>query len=323
PAFGPGDIISELIAGFARLDSWQVSCGSKLHASDGDIQIAKTTTEFSLIERIGLAIGVPAEAECVDDRIRGNPCPPEFAVTNANGIVAVTRDACAAGGRQTGLDSVGRIPAKEVEFGHERVSVVHVVIEFSESEIVVIGAWNLAEEAGQKCVDRVALRRSGGAANPLLRRSVDDTSLHIAVDHRELPVSYIRCEEVEELVLDDCPADGAAAFHPLFGRVKTGERVVRIEAGAAEVVETGPVNGVGAALRHRVDDAAHGAAVFRREIVGDNLKLLYGVRSQLGLYTGASGVLVIELFGIVVAVQQESVVARNTPKAQEAEGCIV
>ena len=96
-----------------------------------------------------------------------------------------------------------------------------------------------------------------------------------------------------------------------------------IEAGAAQEVERAAVKVVGAALGHRVHHAAHGAAVFRRDIRRHHLKLLHRVRRDLRLDARAAGVLVVELLGVVVAVEQERVVARHAAEGQQAESGVV
>ena len=199
------------------------------------------------------------------------------------------------------------------------------VIQPGETEIVIVGARDLAVKARQQSVDGVALRRSGGRAAPheSLGGGVDHRRRHIAIDHRKAAIGEIEVDKVKQLVLDDRAAQAGAAFHALLGWNEGREGVAGIESSAAEKVETVAMQLVGAALGDGVDHAAHGTPILGGIILGDNLELLYGILRDLRLNACAPGVFVVKLFGVVVAIEQERVVAGHAAEAQQAEGCVV
>src|ERR1700692_1411264 len=179
------------------------------------------------------------------------------------------------------------------------------VIETPEVEVVVSGARNLPVEAGKQPIDRLALSRRRGASDPDLIHWIENAGLDLAIHHRKIPASDIDTQEVEQLVLDDRSADGSAGLDAVLRRVKRREGVLGVEAGATQKVKNIAVGFVGAALGDRVHHATHGASVFRGEIGADHLKFLYRVLRDLRLNARTAGILVIELLGVVVTIQQE------------------
>src|SRR5208337_1035182 len=98
------------------------------------------------------------------------------------------------------------------------------------------------------------------------------------------------------------------------------ERIVCVKPGGTQEVKRTAVNLIAAALGDGVDHAAHGAAIFGGEVGGDYLEFLHRVGRDLRLDAGSSRVLVVELLGIIVAVQQEGVVAGHAAECEQPEG---
>ena len=72
-----------------------------------------------------------------------------------------------------------------------------------------------------------------------------------------------------------------------------------------------------------VDNAAHGAAEFGREAVGQHLEFLHGILRNLAADARAAGILVIETVGGVVAVGKERIAHGDAAEADQAELSIV
>jgi hypothetical protein len=98
---------------------------------------------------------------------------------------------------------------------------------------------------------------------------------------------------------------------------------VGVEARAAQKIESTSMNGVATALCYRVQHAAHGAAILGRDVRRYNLKLLNGVGRNLRLDTGAPRILIVVLFSIVVAVQQERIIALHAAERQQPERAVI
>ena len=205
---------------------------------------------------------------------------------------------------------------QEIEAGAQGVPFGKVVIQFPQVQLLRQGARNLSPEARQQAVDSGALRGSGrrlhggagvgghAATVPGLGGAVDRGGVE-AAGHGEVAPRHFAAQEVEQLVLDDGPAHGAAKLVALLRGREGGERIARVEPGAAVEPEASAVDLVAAALGHGVDHAAHGAAVLGRKVRGHHLEFLHRVLRNLRGDARSAGVLVVVLLGGIGAVHQE------------------
>src|SRR5262249_49164400 len=94
------------------------------------------------------------------------------------------------------------------------------IVQPSESEVLVDRAGNRAEESRQQSIDCRALRGRGRsrASKPNLIVGIYYASLDDAINDRSIPSSEIAIEEIEKLVLDDPATKARAGLEaPLIG----------------------------------------------------------------------------------------------------------
>ncbi len=100
-----------------------------------------------------------------------------------------------------------------IQAGTQRVLVVQVIVEPGRDRYPGQAAGNQAEEARDQRVNGVALGRGRwrAAAEEHLIDRIDDAGLDVAVDDRVIAASEVAVEEIEQLILDECAAEGEAA----------------------------------------------------------------------------------------------------------------
>src|SRR4029077_8914332 len=102
-----------------------------------------------------------------------------------------------------------------------------------------------------------------------------------------------------------------------------GVAVGGVQRAVAEEPVGSAVRIVASTARDGVDHAAHGAAEFGGEAIGENLEFLDGILRDLGGDAGAAGVLVIEAVGSVVTVGEEGVSHGDAAEAHQTELAVV
>src|SRR5437870_1000382 len=101
--------------------------------------------------------------------------------------------------------------------------------------------------------------------------------------------------------------------------IETGITVTSVQAAITEEPVGGAMNIVTSAFGNRVHHAAHGLAIFRREIVGDHLELLHRLLRNGAGDARSPGVLVVVGVGRVVPVRQKGVVAGDAAETKQTE----
>ena len=153
------------------------------------------------------------------------------------------------------------------------------IVHLGEGDVLLGGAREGAELRGDEGVRRGAGRRRNRRQAGL--RPVE-RSAGVA-DRVDLAQTFVG-EEVEELVLDDGPADAAAELLLLVNRLRVDaarflQRIQRIQRGVAQVIEQVGVHRVGAGFRDRVDHAAGRLAELRAVVARGHLKFLDGIHA--------------------------------------------
>ena len=248
--------------------------------------------------------------------------------------------------------AVGRVEVGEVVVDEGVVAAVDVPVEAREEEVLLLEAGRRRSADGdvtdvQEKVDAGGTLRRGDGGRALRRgdggragggargRQRDDVGVGVE-DAADLAEAIVG-EEVEEPVLDDGAADGAAELLLLVdglgeqeGVSVVVERLVlvvgieRVEVGIAEVVEGVAVDGVGAGLGDGVDLTAGGLAELDGVVGGCGLELLDGVDGvDVGGTGGAAAGLGEEHLIVVGAVDVVLVVeAADAVEADEAGAAV-
>ena len=214
---------------------------------------------------------------------------------------------------------------QEVHAGAERIALRGPPVQLSKTQFLIGLTVDQTEVARQYSVDRAALFRGGwcAASYELLCRAINDAGPVNAGRDREVSPRSIEIEEIEQLIPTNSAAGAEACLMANFGGIEARVPVARVERAVAEKPIERTVEVVAAAPRDCVHYAARCAAVFRREVRRQHLKLLHGILRNLRSDAGTSGVLVKVLLGRVAAIEQEGIAACYAAECQHAEGAVV